>query len=130
VLENIVAHLPKVQSQSALDLRIRPRRRRMRRLAFVRQPIIPQHGRDLLRQVDHGIIVNVPRPRQIDREFLFDAARPRRENEHAVAEHNRFAHIVRDKEDRLRRIRPNVLQFVVQHIARLRVERAEWLIHQ
>jgi hypothetical protein len=81
------------------------------------------HGGDL------GIF-DVARPRQRDRKLSFDTARPVAQNENAIAEADRFAHIVSDEDDGLSGLAPNALKLVVKQVAGLRIESGEWFIHQ
>ena len=59
-----------------------------------------------------------------------DASGPRRHHDHAVAEHERLAHVVRDEDHRLAVSHPDPLQQQVHVAARLRVERSERLVHE
>src|SRR5882672_11968591 len=81
------------------------------------------HGGDL------GIF-DVARTRQRDGKLCFDAARPVAQNENTIAEADRFAHIVGDKDDGLPGLAPDALELVVEEVAGLRIQGCEWLVHQ
>ena len=81
------------------------------------------HGGDL------GIF-DVTRPRQRDGKLCFDAAWPVAQNENTIAEADRFAHIVGDKDDGLSGLAPDALELVVKEVAGLRIQSSEWFIHQ
>ena len=69
-------------------------------------------------------------PRQVHRKFLFHSSRAKSQQRHAIAQPCRFAHIMRDEDDGAAGFRPYALQFIVQQIASLGVERGERLVHQ
>src|SRR5438309_1935055 len=58
------------------------------------------------------------------------AAGTRREDDHAVAEVHRLLDVVRDEDDGLAGALPQARQLFLHRLARLRVERAEGLVHQ
>src|SRR5207253_9656984 len=61
---------------------------------------------------------------------LSDSARPPREKDHALAERDRFAQVMRDKENRLSVARPDVDQFLLQDQPGLGVQGAKRFVHQ
>src|SRR6267378_1546575 len=75
-------------------------------------------------------IFDMTRPRQRDGKLCFDAARSVAQNENAIAEANRFAHIVGDEDDGLSGLAPDTLELVVEQVAGLRIESGKWFIHQ
>ena len=99
-------------------------------LLLRRQHFFAQVGQHLARGVHQRVVFDVARARQLALELALDAPRTRRHQQHPVAQHQRLAHVVRDEQDRLAGLRPDVLQLVVERVARLRVERGERLIHQ
>jgi len=66
----------------------------------------------------------------LDRNDVDDAPGSRRHDDHPVTEENGLGNRVRDERDRLARLAPDPLQLEVHRLARHRVERAEWLVHQ
>src|SRR6266403_6286455 len=85
---------------------------------------------DFLGHGGHLGILDMTRPRQRDGKFCFDAAWPVAQNENTIAEADRFAHIVGDKDDGLPGLAPDALELVVEEVAGLRIQSSEWLIHQ
>ena len=59
-----------------------------------------------------------------------DAARPRRHHRHAVGEIDRLLHVVGDEDHGLGRALPDAEELRLHQAARLRIERAERLVHQ
>src|SRR5216684_5065992 len=59
-----------------------------------------------------------------------DSARPPREKDHALAERNRFAQVMRDKKNRLSVLRPDADQFLLQDQPGLGVQGAKRFVHQ
>ncbi len=53
-----------------------------------------------------------------------------REQDHAIGEADGFAHVMRDEDDRLAPLLPDPLDVAVKLLARQRVERGEWFVHQ
>src|SRR5262249_566289 len=74
--------------------------------------------------------LDIARPSQVDLDVGLDAARTRREDDHAVGEIDRLVDVMGDEQHRLARRIPNLLQLLLQQLAVLRVERTERLIHQ
>src|SRR6185312_7972 len=70
------------------------------------------------------------RSRKVDRNDVFDAARPGRHHNDLVAEKDGFVDRVRDEEDRLLRALVNANELLLHHDLRLGVQRSEWLVHQ
>ena len=70
------------------------------------------------------------RSRVVDFELSLDPSGVCRENQHTVAKAGSLADIVRDKNDRLPSCCPYLLQFFVQDVARLSVQRREGFVHQ
>src|ERR1700676_3479361 len=54
-----------------------------------------------------------PRTRQVDGKFALDAAGTESEQRHAITEANRFANVVRDKDDGTSSFEPDAFEFVV-----------------
>ena len=75
-------------------------------------------------------IFEMTRTGQFDGKFILYAARAEREKNHAIAKTNGFANVVRNENDGASGFAPDTLQFVVEQIAGLRVERSERLVHQ
>src|SRR6267142_4094922 len=75
-------------------------------------------------------IFDMTRPHQRDGKLRFDAARPVAQNENAIAEADRFAHIVSDKDDGLSGLAPDALELVVEQVAGLCIQGCEWFVHQ
>ncbi len=74
--------------------------------------------------------VEAPRPLDVDRVLLDDPAGPAGEEDHAVAEAHRLAHVVGHEHHAQARLTPQPLELVVEHVAGHGVERAERLVHQ
>ena len=70
------------------------------------------------------------RPRQVDRDHLRDAPRPRRHHDDARREEDRFGDRVRDEDDRRAAGLPDAQELDVESLARHLVERAERLVHE
>ncbi len=70
------------------------------------------------------------RPRQVDRHVGDDAAGTRAHDDDAVGEGHGFGEIVRDEEHRPLLSRPEVHQHILELQFRLRIERAEGLVHE
>ena len=75
-------------------------------------------------------IFEMARARQVDGEFALHAAGAEGQKNDAIAEANRFADIVGDEDDGASGLAPDALEFVVQQVASLGVERGEGLVHQ
>src|SRR6266700_6685742 len=74
---------------------------------------------------------DVARPRQRDLPIPDDAGgRPRRHDHHAIGQRDRLLEIVGDEQHRLAVGVPQIEQQVAHDLPRLRVERAERLVHQ
>src|SRR5438128_3949448 len=70
------------------------------------------------------------RPRKVDIDDFLQASRPGGHQEHAVGEENRLLDVVRDEQDgELVRL-PDPSEQLLHQLPRLRVERAERLVHQ
>src|SRR5688572_12899928 len=70
------------------------------------------------------------RARQVDADVLADAPGAGAQHHHAVAEEHRLLDVVGDEHDGLARALPDARHFLLHGLARLRVERAEGLVHQ
>ena len=68
--------------------------------------------------------------RIVNLELSLDPSGMRGENQNTVAKAGRLADIVRDKNDRLSSCAPNLLQFFMQNVACLGVQRREGFVHQ
>ena len=75
-------------------------------------------------------VFQMTRARQVDREFTLDAAGAEGQQNDAIAEANGFADVVGDENDGASGLAPDALQFVVQQVASLGVERGEGFVHQ
>ena len=71
-----------------------------------------------------------PRTRQIHGKFALHPAGPKSKQRHTIGEAYGFAHVVGHKNNSAPGLRPDALQFVVQQVAGLSIERGEGLIHQ
>ena len=74
--------------------------------------------------------VEVPRVRQVDVDLPADAAGVRVQHDDPIRQAHRLADRVRDEQDRLVRLEPQLLELLVQQRARLGVEGGERLVHQ
>jgi hypothetical protein len=108
---------------------------RFRRLLLAQQPPYP------CAQVDEGLLVHhvldaivpVPvlrPPHAADVDDLLDPARPPRHHDHAIGKIHRFLDRVGDEEHRAGIDARQLDELLLHHGARLRVERAERLVHQ
>jgi hypothetical protein len=70
------------------------------------------------------------RPRLGDEEVVGDLGRLARQHDHAIAEHERLADVVGHEHHDTRRRAPQLVEEPLHLLARLRVERAEGLVHQ
>src|SRR6185436_3614291 len=70
------------------------------------------------------------RARQLDADVLADAAGTRAEHDHPIAEEHGLLDVVGDEDDGLVRALPDARDLFLHGLARLRVERAERLVHQ
>src|ERR1041384_5117146 len=78
-----------------------------------------------------GLDVALPaRTRKVDLHLLFDAAGARLHDDHAVREIDRLVDTVRDKDNGVFRFGPDLQQLLLELLARLRVNRAERLVHE
>src|SRR5712691_3035912 len=77
-----------------------------------------------------GLHLEGARMRELDAEIVGHARRPRGEHDHARAEKHRLGDAVGDEDDGLLRFLPDAQQLDVHLLARERIERAEWLVHQ
>src|SRR2546426_7776977 len=69
-------------------------------------------------------------PRDGDRIAGLDLSRPGCEHDHLVGKRDGLLEVVGDEEDRVARLRPEVQQLVLHHVARLDVQSAEGLVHE
>ena len=65
-----------------------------------------------------------------DLKLTLDTPRPEAHQQNPVAQAHGFPNVVRDKYDGWGSLFPDAFQFVVKHVARLRVERREGFVHQ
>ena len=70
------------------------------------------------------------RPTKAQHDVLDHSARPRAHDEDAIGEEQRLVDIVGDEDRGCRNLAPDVEQHLLHHAARLRIERAERLVHQ
>src|SRR5262245_15867847 len=75
-------------------------------------------------------ILDAARAGELDVEVRGEPSRTAGEEHDAIAEPRRLAHVVRDEHDGEPGLAPDVLELVVQQVARDRVERAERLVHE
>src|SRR5581483_5397341 len=87
-------------------------------------------AKDLARRGGNIEVFKVPRTRKVDLELAFHAARAEGEQDHAIAEADCFTHVVRDKDNGASGFSPKALEFIMQQVARLRVQGGERLVHQ
>ena len=85
---------------------------------------------DVRGQVDDGVGIRAARVFQRDCDLALDAAGRCRHDDDAVREEDGFAHVVGDEDDGLAGALPDVLQFYLEDIPRLGVERGERLVHE
>src|SRR5262249_58540595 len=94
----------------------------------------PQRFADVRAQLGEarvGLDVALPaRAREIDFDVFFDAAGARLHDDHAVGEIDRLVDAVRYKDNGIPRFGPDLEQFLLELLARLRVDRAERLVHE
>src|SRR4030042_322614 len=91
-------------------------------LVELRQDLAP-YGDELLARA-------VPRPRKTDRYDLPDLPRPGGHDDYPVRQEHRLVHGVGHEEDRLLRRRPYPQQLLLHQVPGLRVQGAEWLVHE
>src|SRR5579859_1474895 len=72
----------------------------------------------------------IARPPKIDLEHVLDLARPRREQDDAAGQCQRFAEVVGDEQNRLLLALPDPKQHLMHVDLGVGVERPEWLVHQ
>src|SRR5580765_3746438 len=70
------------------------------------------------------------RARQVHSKFLYNAAGPEGHQGNAIAEAHSFAHVVGHEDHSASGFSPDLLEFIVEHVARLGIERREGLVHQ
>ncbi len=92
--------------------------------------VLGEIGQHFVAQTNEAGIVTLAWTRQSDIDDPFDAARPWRHRDDAVAEVKRFVDVVRDENHRDAFVFPDALQLVLQAAARERIERAERLVEQ
>ena len=126
-----------------LPQRQQPEARQQRRQARGSEESAHAHGCSLRAvhqplDVDHeGLIAPIDqqlgapaRTRQIDVDDRLDAAGRARQHHDAVGEEHRLLHAVGDEQHGLAVALPDLEQLVLQARARVRIERAEGLVHQ
>src|SRR5262245_42613353 len=67
---------------------------------------------------------------EVAHQHFLDPARPRRHHHDAGAKRHRLFHVMGDEQHRLAAAPPDAPHFVLQDASGLRIERAEWLVHQ
>src|SRR5215471_5034658 len=75
-------------------------------------------------------IFQASRTSQRDRKFALHSSRTERKKNDAIAQSNSLAHVVRHKNNGATRLVPDSLEFIVQKVACLGIERRKWFIHQ
>src|SRR5712692_244127 len=73
---------------------------------------------------------DIARPRDGDGIAGLDPPRTGREHYHLIGKRDGLLEVVCDEEDRIARLRPEVQQLVLHHVARLDVQSAEGLVHE
>src|SRR4051812_41853715 len=89
-----------------------------------------QHLLDAPREPRDGGVLDLPRPRDVDRQDAQDPPGPRLHEGDAGTEHRGLADVVGDEDDGLPGVLPDADELGEEHVARLRVERAEGLVHE
>src|SRR4030095_11232457 len=92
--------------------------------------MLPQRPRDLCCMRGETGAVDAPRPRQIDTELLANTPRMRREQNHPIAETDRFTNVVRYEHYRFLASCPDFLQIPVEVLTCHGIERCKRLVHQ
>jgi hypothetical protein len=110
-------------SQTAM---LSPNSSRVRALD-VEQPADVVHVTAELGRVHH---VEAPRPRDVHVHVVHEPARPRRHDQHAVAEEDRLRDRVRDEQHRLAPLQPDALQLEVHVLTGHGVQGPERLVHE
>src|SRR5690606_36119891 len=72
----------------------------------------------------------VPRPGDIHVHNLHHLARPARHYNHSIREVDRLIYLVSNEEHRLAKMSPDPQEFSLHYLARLRIQRREWLIQE
>src|ERR1700751_1788080 len=86
--------------------------------------------KDLARSFGNIHILQVTRAGKIDFVFPLHTPRTEAEDSYAVAQANRLTNVMSYKNNGAPSLRPDSFQFVMQQVARLRIERSERLVHQ
>src|SRR5437870_6034132 len=73
--------------------------------------------------------IQVTRSRQLDYEFLLYPTRMRRKKQNPITQTNRFANVVRDKDNGFASRFPNALEIAIKLLAGEGIEGGEGLIH-
>src|SRR6266852_1159505 len=73
---------------------------------------------------------DIARPRDGDGIAGLDPSRAGREHDHLVGKRDGLLEVMGDEEHRVARLRPEVQQLVLHHVARLDIESAEGLVHE
>src|SRR5262249_1749628 len=89
-----------------------------------------QHFPNLARDLRILLAVDVARPPRIDRHDLHAPAPTRRHYDDSIGQLDRLVDVVRDEEYGLLLTLPHAYKLVLHPLARERVERREWLVHQ
>ena len=92
--------------------------------------LFPQFFENLARRLGDRCILQMAWTRQVDEKLTLDSSRTESKQHHTIAQPDRLAYDVGNEDDGSAGLRPDALQFVVQQIAGLRVQRGEGLIHQ
>src|ERR1700758_4235629 len=92
--------------------------------------LFPQMLQDLARRSRHFDFFEMTRTRQLNFKLMLDAGGAEGEHHHPVSQADRLAYVMRDEDDGAAGFCPDALQFVVQQVSSLRVQRGEWLVHQ
>ena len=90
----------------------------------------PQPVGDVGGERGHLATVDASGPFDLHRELGGDAAGPAAQQHDAIGQAGRFAHVVRDEDDREARRQEDAFKLVVQKVAGHGVERAERLVHE
>src|SRR5437660_6233654 len=92
--------------------------------------LFPQFVENLARRAGDGDVFQMPWPRKIDSKLTLYPAGAESEQRNAIAQANRFAHIIGHENNGASRFRPAALEFVMEQVTSLRVQCGERLIHQ
>src|SRR5579884_2579510 len=92
--------------------------------------LLTQIIQDLARGLGNAHILELPWTIQLDFVLALYSARPEGQQRNAISEPHSLTNIVCNEDDGTSGLRPDALQFVMQNVTGLRVQRRKWLVHQ